>query len=145
MLQFLQELRKVSSRSVGGCLGASIVDPEAKSEEVGCTIIGQRSSPSSPLPPPPPPPSLLTPAQHVTVGIVGGSDLVKIQEQLGSNSERNSRFLDARRRGGAATERSSSASARAPFAPNDAFRFRVGPVPFTLLMRGAARMGAFDR
>lgn len=92
MLEFLQELRKVRGARSGG-LGVLHAD-------AGCPD----SRPHPPLHAPKP---LL---QHVTVGIVGGSDLVKIQEQLGSNgAPRAGAARRAARKGVAAAAAAASA------------------------------------
>lgn len=64
MLEFLQELRKVGPSQ---CHASS------------CPLSNHASLTHL----------LLHPLQHVKVGIVGGSDLHKIAEQLGSNCERS--------------------------------------------------------
>jgi hypothetical protein len=60
---------------------------------------------------------LPAPSQHVTVGIVGGSDLVKIQEQLGSNGECSAGSADGERvarSGAAAAPLCAAAAAKHP-------------------------------
>lgn len=91
---FLQELRKVRGNDDGeGRQGTC----ESKSVHWAPQGIGPMLNFLS-LPIPPPFLLTLNSSQHVKVGIVGGSDLVKISEQLGENSEWL--FYRERERGG---------------------------------------------
>ena len=108
-LEFLQDLRKVRGRrpavsgrgSAGPAFpGAAPRRPPPPPSRAGERAGGRRGAlkrarggKSAAVAPPPPnftPPSTLSlpsPSQYVKVGIVGGSDLVKICEQLGPDSE----------------------------------------------------------
>ena len=122
-LEFLQDLRKVRGRrpvvsgrgSAGPAFpGAAPRRPPPPPSRAGERAGGRlgalkraRGGKSAAVAPPPPnftPPSSLSlpsPSQYVKVGIVGGSDLVKICEQLGPDSELTEGERERKGQGGA--------------------------------------------